>query len=594
MLGLLGGPVAAAPAAAPPPEGTPRAAPAPGTPARPGGGDEEVIDDPQDDARPAPSARPGAGGAARPGARPGSGGVDEEVIDDPEDRPAARRPADPRRPSGGAAPAKGATPEAAAFVPRVSVGGYLQLWSGFDVRYEGRRRGDETDLRPSEDIFELLLRARLHAEARFKRWVKVRLEARLDYWVTAERPDKGNVFWFGNGQAWTGRGEVELGEAYVDLYLGPVDLRLGQQIISWGLTELLNPNEVVNPIDLRRGLLGGDEDRRLPVLAARAAWHIHSFKLEAVWLPLFRPHRFDVWGSDFALLGPGSSSRLAEAEAQLDRVIDPTLRGPVGDLLTRTRPPREDPSASSVGLRFSGRRAGWDFGVQYFFGWDRTPGLQVESDFYRAAMDGELFLNGTLNIGALGALIAGSPLFVTEYHHGHQVGLSVGKAFEDFSLKLDVAYFPDRGFLRTDRVPEPLAAGLVDLRVEHHTLVTALSAEYAWGTTLLVQLQGFHAVLLDRRADDPRELMGFLTERNLALVLGLVRVQLLRETLLLTLAGAVDVLHGSFLLAPTVAYKVTDAWRLSLGAMVFEGKANTPFGGWNKNDLVWLDARWSF
>ena len=34
--------------------------------------------------------------------------------------------------------------------------------------------------------------------------------------------------------------------------------------------------------------------------------------------------------------------------------------------------------------------------------------------------------------------------------------------------------------------------------------------------------------------------------------------------------GAVDVIHGSFVLAPTVAYKITDTWRVGLGAMVFE------------------------
>lgn len=483
---------------------------------------------------------------------------------------------------------------APAFVPRAKVGGSLQLWAGLDLRHEGRRRGDDADLRPSEDVLEVALRARLHAEARFMRWVKMRLEARLLYWVTAERPRKDRIFWIGNGAAWETRGEVELGEAYVDLYLGPVDLRLGQQIVSWGLGDLVNPNDVVNPLDLRRGLFGFDEDRRLPVLAARAAWHFGRWKLEGVWLPLFKAHRFELWGSDFALFGPGSSSHFAEAEARLDRLVHPTHRGRISELLSRTNPPPDDPSASSAGLRLSGSHRSWDFGLQYFFGWDRTPGIQVDPDFYGAVRDGDLFVGGSMNIVALGALFAGSPLFQTRYHHGHQVGLSVGKAFERFALKLDMSYFPDRGFVRTDRVPEPLGAGLVDLRVEHHTLITALSAEYAWGTTLMVQVQGLHGALLDRRADDSRELMGFLSSRQLALVLAFVRVQLLGETLLVTLAGSVDVLQGSFLIAPTVAYKITDAWRVSLGALFFEGGDKTLFGTWKKNDLIWLDARWHF
>ncbi|MDX9999808.1 MAG: hypothetical protein RBU30_00790 [Polyangia bacterium] len=464
--------------------------------------------------------------------------------------------------------------------------------AAFDLGHEGRRRGDEGDLRPSEDVFELTMRARLHAEARFLRHVKARLEARLDYWVTSERSKPGSVYWLGNGQAWETRGEVELGEAYVDLTLGPVDLRLGNQIVAWGLSELLNPNDVVNPMDLRRGLFGFDEDRRLPILAAKAAWHFGSMKLEGVWLPLFSPHRFELWGSDFAIFGPGSSSILGQAEDRLDRLLHPTHRGRASALLSSTHPPPQDPSSSSLGLRFSGRSRGWDIGAQYFFGWDRSPGLGVDSDFYRAAMDGELFQNGTLNIVALGALLVGNPLFETRYHHGHQAGLSVGKAFDDFALKLDMAYFPDRGYLRTDRLPEPLGAGLVELRVEHHTLVTALSAEYAHGSRFFIQIQGVHAFLLDREANDPRELMGFLTERQLALAVATMRLQLLRETLLLSLTGAVDLLHGSFVLAPTVAYKITDSVKVSLGVLWFEGKSNSLFGSWNKNDLIWLDVSW--
>ena len=565
LIALAGGPATVDPPPRPPPRG------------------DEVMDDPEDTARPASPARR----ASEPAPRRAGG---DEVMDDPEDTAPRARPA----PRPVVSPTPAPASETARFVPRVLVGGFFQLFTAFDVRYEGRRRGVAGDHRPSEDIWELRTRGRLHLEARFKRWAKARIEARLEHWVSCERPRTGNVFYFANGQGWVSHAEVELGEAYVDLYTGPVDLRIGQQIVTWGLNELINPNSVVNPLDLRRGLLVFDDDLRIPVLAVKAAWHFKGMKLEAVWQPFFVGHRLDVWGSDFALLGPGSSSRMGEAEAQIDGVIDPTIRPYVQPLLLATRRPRDDLSGSSAGLRFSGSRRGWDFGLQYWFGWDRTPGVSVESDFYRAALDGDLFQGGVINVGALGALIAGNPIYRARYHHGHQVGLSVGKAFEQVALRLDVAYFPDRGFLRTDRVPEPLGTGLIDLRVKYQTLLSALSVEYAYGQTLLVQVEAVHGALLDRAADDPRELMGFLTERQLALVVALVRLQLLRQTLLITLAGAVDVIHGSFVLAPTVAYKITDTWRVGLGAMVFEGGSDTLFGNWTRNDMVWADVKWSF
>jgi len=468
------------------------------------------------------------------------------------------------------------------------------MLAAFDVRFEGRRRGVSGDSRPSEDVFELWSRGQLYLEARFRAWAKARVEARLEHFARCERPRKGDLFWLGNGEAWESHAEVTLRDAYVDLYLGPVDLRIGQQVVSWGLGELLDPNDVVNPLDLRRGALQLDEDLRIPVLALRATYTWRWLKLEAVWQPFFRPHRIDLWGSDFAVIGPGASGELARAEQFLDGAVDPTLRASLQPVLLSTRLPRDDLSGSSAGLRLSASLSGWDLGVQYWFGWDRTAAVSVDQGLYRAAMDGDLFLDGSVNVAALGALLAGAPLLRAEYRRGHQVGLSVGKAFSSLALRLDVSYAPCQGYLRLDRVPEPLPAGMVSLRVEHHTLVSALSVEYAWGQRVLVQVEGVHAALVDKASSDTREIWGFGRGAHLGLLVSFVQLQLLSEQLKV-LAGAVfDVVGGSFALAPSVAYKVTDAWLLRVGALVFEGGDKTLFGTWTRNDLIWLDARWSF
>jgi hypothetical protein len=512
--------------------------------------------------------------------------VVEEVIEDPEDdgpRIAPRARPQLAKPT--------ATPD---FAPRILVGGFVWLWAGFDVRHEGRRRGVAADLRATEDVFELLTRARLHVTSRFKRWAKVRLEARLTHWVSCERPGSDQVLWLGNGEAWRSRAEVELGEAYVDLYLGPVDLRLGQQIVSWGLSELINPNDVVNPRDLRQGLLAFDDDLRLPVLAVRASYHWRWLKVEAVWLPLFKPHRMDLYGSDFALLGPGASSRLAQAEHHVERLLDPTLHRLAQPLLLQTQRPADDLTGSAAGFRVAVAHRGWDVALQYFFGWDLTPALTVDEQLYGLAVEGRLFVNDNINLAALLPLMEGRSLYRSTFERTHQLGLSVGKVFEQVAVKLDVSYQPDRGFLRTDPVAGPYGNDVIDLRVEHHTLGSALSVEYAWGSKLVALLQGVHLALLDRRRSDTRELMGFLREPHAAVLVALVRLQLLRQTLLITAAGAVDLLHGSFTLAPMVHYRITDQWRVGVGALVFEGKADTLFGAWTKNDLLWADVRWSF
>lgn len=547
---------------------------------------DEVIVDPEDDLRSrVRPVRPRVRPPARKITRRQAVAAAEEVIADPEDDLRAAPRARPRARKVAAAPS---------FVPRILVGGFLQLWAGFDVRHEGRRRDLPDDLRASEDVFELYTRARLNVTSRFKRWVKVHLEARLTHWVSCERPKGKQVLWLGNGEAWRSRAEVELGEAYVDLYLGPVDLRLGQQIVSWGLSDLINPNDVVNPRDLRQGLLAFDDDLRRPVLALRASYHLRWLKVEAVWLPLFKSHRMDLYGSDFALLGPGASSRLAQAEHQVERLLDPTLHPLAQPLFLQTQRPADDLTASTAGLRVAASHRGWDVALQYFFGWDLSPSLSVDGQIYGLAMEGRLFVDDTINLAALLPLMEGRPLYRSTFEHTHQVGLSVGKAFEHVAVKLDVSYQPDRGFIRTDPVASPYGSDMLSLRVEHHTLLSALSVEYAWGGKLVAQLQGVHLALLDRRPGDTRELMGFLAEPHAALLVALLRLQLLRQTLLITAAAAVDLLHGSVTLAPMVHYKITDHWRVGVGALVFEGASDTLFGVWTKNDLVWADLRWSF
>ena len=80
---------------------------------------------------------------------------------------------------------------------------------------------------------------------------------------------------------------TDLREAYVNAYLGPLDLRVGHQIVVWGRADGFNPTNNITPFDLRvRSPI--EDDRRLANTGVRAFLNFQPFRLEGVWMPIYR------------------------------------------------------------------------------------------------------------------------------------------------------------------------------------------------------------------------------------------------------------------------------------------------------------------
>jgi hypothetical protein len=93
--------------------------------------------------------------------------------------------------------------------------------------------------------------------------------------------------------------EVELREAYVNTYVGPLDLRVGQQIVVWGRADAFNPTNNVTPFDLTvRSPV--EDDRRVGNVGARAFLNFEPFRIEGVWMPLYKPAELPIPVPDFA------------------------------------------------------------------------------------------------------------------------------------------------------------------------------------------------------------------------------------------------------------------------------------------------------
>ncbi|MDP3421558.1 MAG: hypothetical protein Q8S10_11620, partial [Thiobacillus sp.] len=122
---------------------------------------------------------------------------------------------------------------------------------------------------------------------------------------------------------------ADYGDTYVRYREGNTRLTLGAQTIIWGRADEIPLADRVSRVDLTRFNLDDLADRRRAQLAARWEQTMGDYKLDAVWLPLFRgaqlPDVASVWspinrstgqiiGIDPALTGWVSGARIDEDE----------------------------------------------------------------------------------------------------------------------------------------------------------------------------------------------------------------------------------------------------------------------------------------
>ena len=88
-----------------------------------------------------------------------------------------------------------------------------------------------------------------------------------------------------------GEYEPQLWEAFATYKIGSVDIAAGQKIWAWGLTDIVSPTNLINPIDLNRLFDVEVNLARLPTASVGATWYFSGLRLEGVYLPFFRASR---------------------------------------------------------------------------------------------------------------------------------------------------------------------------------------------------------------------------------------------------------------------------------------------------------------
>lgn len=510
--------------------------------------------------------------------------VEAEAIEDPEDEggwvpPATPSPA-PLAPGGSVEPPT-----------TLSLRGQLRL--ALDTFHEGPRPGQPGGYH--EDVMELTGQALATVDHRARSWLRLHLSGRVLYRLSARRADEGSYYLF-NGSPHKNDWEADLLDSYVAIRAARwLDLSAGLLTQVLGANDLVNPNDVLAPRDLRFGVFLDPETARLPTPLLRAEAYLpRGLSIAAYVLPVHSPDRIDLFGSDFALLGPAAPAEIRWLGELADGLLDDSIEAQAREALIASERPRPfaDPSLAA---RAAWRVRGWDLSVQYAWLFERQPQIRLEKDLVLALLP--LFATGASALTPeqrtqLGGLLLQEPTPVrASFARQQQAGLSVSGSLWELGLNVDLAW--------RSRVSVPLGGAFplqadpdddrwLVTHADSSLLAYTVGLSYTRGEALLLTLEGWHQVYVDLALDDdrPELLLGEPQLGGLAF-LGRYRIQRPLDLSLQLLVHA-DLINHGVVLTPQLSWRAGDHLALLLGVNLFEGSAESLAGRLDQNDQVYL------
>jgi hypothetical protein len=330
--------------------------------------------------------------------------------------------------------------------------------------------------------------------------------------------------------------------------------------------------------------------------------------IDAVYIPFFTPSRYDIVGSDWALLGghfPLNDMvirlRTDPHWNQFERIVDhyvPEWRNSLQRLLNdpkffqnATDIPNQNLTAPEGAVRVSWRTPYLVAHAAYYAMWDDLPTMHVNPAFRDLYKFSERTDQGFLQLPPLNSLPLEelSDPFRLTHHRVQSVGLGLSGVVHDIGLRGEGRMDFDRYTYRTD---------LTAVRRNDATWV--LNADYTFRGNFLVEgllLQGY---LFDREHD-------FISRAWQNAVGLIIRRPFFDERVLLEFLGLLDFTYmrdrdwrrfnltaSGWLVTPLVTYVVTDRLRASVGANFFGGGDSTLLGQLERNDRVFALLRYGF
>lgn len=326
-------------------------------------------------------------------------------------------------------------------------------------------------------------------------------------------------------------------EAYLAVDFGKADLYLGKQIVAWGRADGINPTDNLTPRDYTV-LLPFEEDQRFGTTAAR----------------------LDVYSSDEHTVTVFATPFFEPSEVPL-----PTAGRTVIEI-----EPANTLSNTEIGLKLNKVGEGFDWSASYFRGFSLFPSAR--------------FIDSSV----------GEPALELHYDRVTVLGADVAHNYGRFGFRAEIAYVDT-----TDAVG-------IDPSVRNSYLYWIAGVDRTFYENLNVNLQFFQRRI--RHHHDP-ETIGDPLERTTALVNAVfdgqrdrlsdgisfrVSNQWFNNTLEAEIFAVVNFTRSNSFWRPLVTYAFDDHWSATIGAELYRGADDTPYGSLKRNRTAFVELRYGF
>lgn len=368
--------------------------------------------------------------------------------------------------------------------------------------------------------------------------------------------------------------ELQAGESGWEGTVGPVGLRVGHLVERWGNLDLLSTLDTLNGRDLRAGPLTPLRRTRLPAPLVRLQAGGSTARAELTVLPFGARDRVALWGTDLAVARQGMPAQLAQEASgwpggdpfseELAQELAGALAGQLRALDAQTRRgaeaalaaaggPRPLDQTVDVGARVEATLGRLDAAVVGAWLRNRQP-VPTADDALTALLRARR-LPGIDDQDALTE--ASSEGFATRWPRTALAGLELGTVLGTVGLRTETALHSHRSLSRTW------------LRgTTRPAFSQGLAVDRAWGTWLTVALEGRYT----RIFDPPADLMMVAAPHGWELG-GAARLTAARDRLGIELGGLANLVFAEAFLRPGISWRISDAWELGGGAVVFVSEA---------------------
>ena len=339
-------------------------------------------------------------------------------------------------------------------------------------------------------------------------------------------------------------------EAYLSVTVDPVNIRAGYQIFSWGVADIYNPTDILNPRDFS-DIFDFEKDG---IPALNVTYTRGNFVIEGIWMPFPDESELPNRDSRFAL--PFLTS--------INNPLFPVIGVPPAnyDVTENNLDPPMSIKSSQFAARIKATINRFDLALSYFNGYEKTPHTEIiagtpdpQTGIIPATVNNiylrKQVIGFNIATGFKGLNLKSESALVIPYHSSHDVGSA------------DSLYF-----------------------------VYVLGADYTFydifsKDDFTITLEFVHQI---NSAQPRREDFADPFQKSL-----LARLQYrLSDHFKIEFTSVYNFDNTSYYLQPEVAWEPIDDLVLTLGANILGGPSDTLFGLFDKQDRVYVSGKFYF